>query len=298
MLADASAPFELNYIDIASPPGIAAALRGEAEARGLRLLRHDDRIAPALARKQVLADIETTYVAFTDNDILVEPGCLRTLLGCAEETGAGLVCPLYLQIGGRTAPTIHMSGGVFTWADGRPFLNHVIGRASVLIRYELDAHIVRAGLIHSLLKHRPDWMAIEAIDKALAAMPRTDLLIRGQRPARRLLAAHDTDVLSLNIVGAGVAALLAANEADMRLSGEYAATGRPAEIDARGLDRIGSALSLFGVDGLVRTARTPTDQVDGAPWPLLGIGVRTQSFPLAAQRRRLSPINDVFERGA
>jgi hypothetical protein len=493
VLADASAPFELIYIDIASPPQTAASLRREAQAHGFRLVRHDDWIAPALARKKVLADIETTYVAFIDNDILVEPGCLRTLIDCAEETGAGLVCPLYLQIGGGLAATIHMAGGVFTWADGelvaehhhlagqpaavaqtltranadyteyhyllartdfikqpravsdeillihehldlalvarqqgvgvvvepaaqatyvafeprplrdlpfyrwrwsregcrasvdafgrkwlgsntryfveetydyidsrlqevelrrkgstgtdlhapmtrfelaqtrhalreqaaergysdaerlmfeevadlatlafdgvyrpdgRPFLNHAIGTASALIRYELNADIVRAGLLHSLLTHRPAWMAIEAIDKALATMPRAELLVRGQKPARRVLASDDTDVLSLNVVGAAIVTLLAANEVDMRLSGEYAATGRLAEIDPRGLDRIGEALSLFGIDGLARTARPPTDQPDGRPWPLLGVGVRTESFRLDAQGRRLLPISD------
>lgn len=490
VLADTSAPFDLVYLDIASPPQIAANLRQEADARGFRLVRHDDWIAPALARKQLLADIDTAYVAFIDNDILVEPGCLRTLIDCAEETGAGLVCPLYLQTGGGQGATIHMAGGVFTWADGelvaehhhlagqpasvaqtltranadyteyhyllartdfikqpqaisdeillihehldlalvarqqgvgvivepaaratyvafeprplrdlpfyrwrwskagchasvdafgrkwlgsntryfveetydyidsrlqevelrrkgstgtdlhaamtrfelaqtrhalreqaaergyseaerlmfeeaadlatlafdglyrpdgRPFLNHTIGTASALIRYELDAEIVRAGLIHSLLTHRPAWMAAETIDAALAAMPRTESLLRGQTPARRVLAADDTDMLSLNMVGAAVVALLAANEADMRLSGEYAATGRPAEIDPRGLDRIGEALSPFGIDGLAQTARPAADQLHGQPWPLLGAGVLTQSFRLDAQGRRLSP---------
>lgn len=493
VLADTSAPFELIYVDIASPPTIAAALRRESETHGFRLVRHDDWIAPALARKMVLADIETPYVAFIDNDILVDPGCLGALIDCAEETGAGLICPLYLQAGGGLGVTIHMAGGVFTWADGelvaehhhlagqpvgsaetlkrakadyteyhyllartdfikqpqvvseeillihehldlalvarqqgvgvivepaaratyvafeprplrdlpfyrwrwskegcrasvdafgrkwlgsntryfveetydyidsrlqevelrrkgstgtdlhapmtrfelaqtrhalrqqaaergysdterlmfeeaadlatlafdgvyrpdgRPFLNHVIGTASALIRYELDANIVRAGLIHALLTHRPAWMAIEAVDSALAAMPRTDLLVRSQKAARDLLGADDTDVLSLNVVGAAVVALLAANEADMRLSGEYAATGRSAEIDSRGLDRIGETLALFGVDGLAQTARRPMDTADGAPWPLLGAGVLSQSFRLDAPGGRLSPVGD------
>ena len=493
VLADTSAPFDLIYIDIGSPPLIAATLRAEAEARGFRLVRHDDWIAPALARKQVLSDIETTYIAFIDNDILVDPGCLRTLVACAEETGAGLICPLYLQLGGGRPTTIHMAGGVFTWADGelvsehhhlagepaevaqtltranadyteyhyllartdfikqpqavsdeillihehldlalvarqqgvgvivepvaqatyvafeprplrdlafyrwrwsregcrasvdafgrkwlgsnthyfveetydyvdsrlqevelrrkgsagtdlgapmtrfelaqtrhalreqaaergydaaelaifeeaadlatlvfdgvyrpdgRPFLNHAIGTASALIRYELSADIVQAGLLHSLLTHRPAWMALENIESVFAVMPRIGSMIRGQPAVRRVLAADDTDTMSLNVVGAAIAAILAANEAEMRLSGEYAATARPAQIDPRGLDRIGEALGLFGIDGLAQTAIPKSAELDAKPWPLLGGGVRTNSFRLDAPGRRILPLGN------
>jgi hypothetical protein len=182
--------------------------------------------------------------------------------------------------------------------DGRPFLNHAIGTASALIRYELDPDIVRAGLLHALFTHRADWVAIEAVEGALAAMPRTDLLVRRQNPAREILAADDTDVLTLNVIGAAVTALLAANEADMRLSGEYAATGRPSQIDPRGLDRISEALSLFGIGGLAATARPPTDQLGAKPWPVLGVGVQTSSFRLDGRGRRLLPIDEAFDRSA
>src|ERR1700712_751134 len=118
VLADNELAFDLIYIDIASPPDIAQAIRGLAETRGFTLPRHDDWIAPSLARKQVLGDVKTKYVACVDNDILVERGCLKTLIDCAEETGAGLVCPLYVQTGGGRPATIHMAGGEFTWSDG------------------------------------------------------------------------------------------------------------------------------------------------------------------------------------
>jgi GT2 family glycosyltransferase len=117
VLADDSVPFELIYIDIASPPEIARTIRAHVEARGFRVRRHEDWIAPALARKQAMAEIRTKYVACIDNDVLIEPGCLRKLVACAEETGAGLVCPLYIQAGGGLPPSIHMAGGSFVWSD-------------------------------------------------------------------------------------------------------------------------------------------------------------------------------------
>jgi hypothetical protein len=145
VLADDELAFELIYIDIASPPDIAQAIRGLAEAHGFTLHRHDDWIAPSLARKQVLGDVKTKYVACVDNDILVERGCLKTLIDCAEETGAGLVCPLYIQVGGGRAPTIHMAGGESSWSEDHELIgerHRLVGAplaaAADLVRAEAD----------------------------------------------------------------------------------------------------------------------------------------------------------------
>ena len=135
-------------------------------------------------------------------------------------------------------------------------------------------------------------MALENIESVFAVMPRIGSMIRGQPAVRRVLAADDTDTMSLNVVGAAIAAILAANEAEMRLSGEYAATARPAQIDPRGLDRIGEALGLFGIDGLAQTAIPKSAELDAKPWPLLGGGVRTNSFRLDAPGRRILPLGN------
>jgi hypothetical protein len=57
-----------------------------------------------------------------------------------------------------------------------------------------------------------------------------DRLIVAQPKARAFLALEKADCGVLNMAGAATMAMLAANEVDMRLSGEYRATGRPADL--------------------------------------------------------------------
>ncbi|MFI4934334.1 MAG: glycosyltransferase [Caulobacterales bacterium] len=492
VLADDAIPFDLVYVDLLSPPPLAAAIATRCARRGGQIIRLDEWMAPAAARKLALPLVKTKYVAFIDNDVTVERGCLEKLVACAEETGAGLVSPLYLQAGGGHPPTIHMAGGIFTWSedaagrllaethrmhgapveaanglartkvdyteyhyvlgradlltlpgaisddvllvhehidlalfareqgldiflepsaratyiafdsrtladadfyrrrwdveacnmsldaflrghpkadpagmtgsmrsyapgrlqefeirrpgtagedlaapmspselaqtryalrqqafergyqedevraieqacdfatltfdglyrpDGRPFLNHVIGTASALVRYELRLDIVMAGLTHAAYTHRPAWMTEEEISNTLGAGRQVDLLVRSHPGAKTFLNNNDCDPLQFNVNQAEVMCLLAANEADMRLSGEYRATGRPAELQLNALAMISAALSHFGIDGLAKTASRPLGDVQ--VWPLLGAGARKVSFRLDAPNRRLNPI--------
>ena len=461
VLADDAIAFDLLYVDIASPPKAAKAIQTHAAARNFKVVRHDDWIAPAAARKAVLPEIKTKYAVFVDNDVLVQPGSLKALVDCAEETGAGLVCPLYVQTGGGRAPTIHMAGGVFVWSDppdrrlvgeghryadepvdraaaltrekvdyteyhyvlgrmdllgrpgavsddvllvnehldlalfareqgvevmlepaaqvsyvafeprpladlafyrrrwavdacqdslsafarrwpmvdaesvlgpmvsyaagrlqevelrraappaadlasamtrpelaqsrfalreqalargysedevrgfetacdfatllfdglyrpdGRPFLSHAIGVASVMVRYDLQPLLVQAGLLHAAFSHRPTWMPEGELAQTLREVFKIDGPILAQAPARGFLAQEGADCGLLNTIGASAAAILAANDVDMRLSGEYRATGRPADLTPGLLNAIGEVLGHFGIDGLAASARDP-----------------------------------------
>ena len=67
---------------------------------------------PNHLRRAVLPEIETDYVAFIDNDILVSPGWIERLIECADETGAGVVGPTYLWGDGEAPPRVHMAGGI------------------------------------------------------------------------------------------------------------------------------------------------------------------------------------------
>ncbi len=102
-------PFALHYFDYHSPPSVRRELEA-AQARGaLKLFPAVGGTANQL-RNQALPTVETKYVCFIDNDVLVTRGWIETLVATAERTGAGIVFPLYLM-GELSADRIHMAGG-------------------------------------------------------------------------------------------------------------------------------------------------------------------------------------------
>ncbi len=491
VLADDAIPFDLIYVDFAAPPRAAAALRRQADERGFRLIEHTAWMPPARARKAALSEIRTKYVAFADNDILVEPGCLQRLVACAEETGAGLVCPLYIEAGGGRTPLIHVAGGLFQWSDapeprllgasprwphgalelvagagrervdfteyhyvlgrmdllgepgvvsddvllmhehldlalaarergwevvfepaarisyqafdprpladadffrrrwdvdaclaslaaferrwpfidrrglidcmtdypaarlqelslrrvgstsedlaapmqrgelaqsrfalreqaiargyaaedvarfeggcdaatlmfdglyrpdGRPFLSHAIGTASVLVRFDCRAEIVLAGLLHAALTHRPAWTPETEVVDVLRSTD-VELLVSSQPQALAFLGGAEANLGALNIVGVRTFALLAANDVDMRLAGEYRATGRAGDLNDVARERIAAVLAGFGVDGLIASVAERESVIDRRP--LLGAPGLQSSFRLDARNRQILPI--------
>lgn len=104
----------LLYLDIASPPPIRTQLERRAAEHGFTLLHFDAGTWPSTTRAAAIAQIKTDYVVFMENDVLVAPGWLDALVRCADETGAGLVGPLYLEGGGAEPVTVHMAGGALT----------------------------------------------------------------------------------------------------------------------------------------------------------------------------------------
>ncbi|MDQ3754830.1 MAG: glycosyltransferase, partial [Acidobacteriota bacterium] len=103
-------PFSLVYVDGGSPAKVRRRVAEQAERRGFRLIRTDRYLSPNEARNIGLREVKTKYVVFIDNDVLVTPGWLERLVQCAEETGAWLVGPLYLE-GEFADQKIHMAGG-------------------------------------------------------------------------------------------------------------------------------------------------------------------------------------------
>ena len=486
VFADDSVPFDLIYLDFL-PPATTAVIDALCAERGFQVIRHDAWIAPAAARKNAMTRVATPYVLFIDNDVFVEPGAFGRLLACAEETGAGLVGPLYLQ--GSAGQEIHMAGGRLVrdelgsilaedhilggqpkrsarrlqrcmvdfiefhcvlarsdlarepgvisddvllvhehihmslaarehgfsvwmepaasvcypflaprlsdlaffrlrwdeaecerslaafcrrWpvaepdsflvgirsfirhkrsqsdalisgavpirseqpmvaadlaqtrtalreqavargydadevrkiegacdyatrlcdgryrADGRPFLNHVIGTASALVHYGFRNDIVAAGLLHAAYAQRPPGFASTEISKVLASFGDTDTLVRGLPDAKAQLATG-VPVEGLTLMQACALAIEAANEADMLLSGEYRASGRPIVITAEGRLLLTEVLSRLEAPGLAETARIPPGE--GLQGPVLGNVDRHVSFRIDHRERpRMSDV--------
>lgn len=87
-------PFKLIYVDGNSPAKVRQYLEVQAQSKGFQLIRTDYYLFPTHARNLGLAQVNTKYVAFVDNDVIVSRGWLEALIQCAEETKATVVGPL------------------------------------------------------------------------------------------------------------------------------------------------------------------------------------------------------------
>jgi GT2 family glycosyltransferase len=103
-------PFKLIYVDGNSPDKIKQYLQEKSQAKGFKLIRTEYYLSPNQARNLAMPHVDTEYLLFVDNDVLVSPYWLESLLQCAEETKATVVCPLTC-IGRNFGETIHLAGG-------------------------------------------------------------------------------------------------------------------------------------------------------------------------------------------
>ena len=108
---ETTTPYRLMYVDCAAPAWLRSELEARATEWRLEIVRFEEPLWPQQARHRVVNRIMTDYVVFIDNDVLVEPGWLEALVACADETGAGIVAPLYLWGDGVRPAKIHMAGG-------------------------------------------------------------------------------------------------------------------------------------------------------------------------------------------
>lgn len=168
-------PCRLVYVDAGSPPPLRRWLESEAGRRGFRLLRSDAYLSPNEARNLGLQEVDTEYVVFVDNDVLVAPGWLTPLVRCAEETGAWIVGPLYC-IGEPLFRTIHMAGGVLHFEDrpgGRRLIDHhrLSNQPLALYRGELVREPCEFVEFHTMLVRRDVFDRVGPLDEALLSTP-------------------------------------------------------------------------------------------------------------------------------
>src|SRR5262245_51872762 len=94
--ANTSGDWRLVYVAGGAPPDVREYLSETCARHGFQLILRPRFLAPNVARNLGLAMADTRYVAFLDNDVVVEPGWLAELVRCAEEEAADLVGPLCL----------------------------------------------------------------------------------------------------------------------------------------------------------------------------------------------------------
>jgi hypothetical protein len=171
---------------------------------------------------------------------------------------------------------------------GRPFLNHAIGTAGVLANYDFCVEAVLEGLMHAAYTHRRfPPVQIQGMLNGLHAQIEArvrDLTQRGRTSSTQPVAMSSTREVE-------IAAIKAANEIDMRLSGEYAYSGRPPEIGAETAQRLAQSLEMVGVPGMGRTLLDSLALPQQAPGDLVThlsqsyrIGAGGTLVPMAASR--------------
>jgi len=180
-----SPPFELVYVDGASPPRLRRYLEAQARQRSFRLIRTEHYLSPNRARNLGVRDVTTQYVVFVDNDVIVSPGWLDALVECAEQTGASVVGPLYYA-GRPGSQSIHMAGGIahIEEKNGKRVLHerhhlagHVRAAEQLLTRpcelVEFHCVLVRTGVFEQLGPLDENLLsALEHVDLCLAVRER------------------------------------------------------------------------------------------------------------------------------
>jgi GT2 family glycosyltransferase len=98
LLANTRESFDLTYVDAGSPKEVSDYLQAMSETHSFRLIRIDKYLPPNTARNTGLRHASASdYTVFLDNDVIVSPGWLGSLLGTAQRTGAAAVVPLTFE---------------------------------------------------------------------------------------------------------------------------------------------------------------------------------------------------------
>lgn len=90
-------PFKLIYVDGGSPSDIKNYLENKATEKHFNIIRTEHYLSPNHARNLGLRQVDTKYVVFLDNDVVVTKGWLKAAVDCAEKTNATVVSPLVCQ---------------------------------------------------------------------------------------------------------------------------------------------------------------------------------------------------------
>jgi len=171
-------PFRLVYVDGGSPSRLRRYLEAAARDRGFDLVRSDGYLAPNRARNLALPRVNTKYVVFIDNDVIVSPGWLPPLVQCAEETNAAIVGPLICE----SVPlhsTIHFAGGDchidMVERDGR-VERHLVetilrqGHRVVDVHHELRRVQTECAEFHCMLVRKSICDQVGPFDEALLSV--------------------------------------------------------------------------------------------------------------------------------
>ena len=172
VLAQTQYPYRLIYVDGNSPPPVRDYLQQQAIAHSFQLLRTEYYPYPNHARNLGLAQVETEYVVFLDNDVIVSPNWLTSLVECAETTGATVVGPLMCQYE-PVHEVVHFAGGEsHIWTDkvGQQRLREKMyhqGKQVTSVRDRLDQGQTELAEFHCVLVRQSIFDQLGSLDEAM-----------------------------------------------------------------------------------------------------------------------------------
>ena len=164
-------PFKLIYVDGNSPNKVQHYLQEQAQEKGFQLIRTDYYLTPNHARNLGLAQVDTKYVVFMDNDVIVSSGWLNHLVKCAEEKEATVVGPLMCQ-DKPLHEIVHFAGGeshIWTDKTGRRRIREKMykqGQRVADVRPQLQRQPTELAEFHCVLVRTEIFERIGRLDEA------------------------------------------------------------------------------------------------------------------------------------
>ncbi|MUG98079.1 glycosyltransferase [Scytonema sp. UIC 10036] len=168
-------PFQLIYVDGGSPSHIKKYLAEQAIQKQFQAIRTEHYLSPNHARNIGLRQVNSKYVVFIDNDVVVTPGWLKALVSCAEETEATVVSPLICQ-GTPLHEEVHCAGGesgVVLETRGKATRRRIIekiykqGRQVSEVRPQLQRQKTGLAEFHCMMVRTEIFQKIGLLDEAL-----------------------------------------------------------------------------------------------------------------------------------
>lgn len=186
IFANTTMPYSLVYVDGGSPPPVKRYLEEQSKKRGFMLIRKEMYLAANQARNLAIPGINTKYIAFIDNDVAVTQGWLESLVSCAEETGAGIVGPLY-YLGDPKNAVIHTAGAelrIIETDGGRKLheVHRLVGKRAAEVSADLCRGPIDLVEFHCLLARTDLVRQLSPLDEDLIShLDHDDFCLRARK---------------------------------------------------------------------------------------------------------------------
>ena len=142
---------------------------------------------------------------------------------------------------------------------GRPFINHLVGTASVLVHYGFEVRLVQAALMHAAYTHAPHFdggaeKTVEVVAAKLGGLGNgleravRAYTVRSTRWQQLLELPNWQEIATMSDIDTAI--LTIANDTDMNLSGEVRTTGRTDVGDNAALSKANDICQILGVPGM------------------------------------------------